>query len=128
MSVSYHCIVNSLVLVAILFFTLGISSFYVNHKNPAFEKIKNELDDSKRNLSSIQSDLSSFKTSTADQQSSIFSSIQNINNTLIDTINSNKGIESIIVLTNKELTALKDELKNRSNKANAADAKSRAAD
>jgi hypothetical protein len=128
MSVSYHCIVNSLVLVAVLFFPLGISSFYVNHKNPVLEKIESELMDSKRNLSSIQSDLNSFKTSTTDSQSTIFSSIQSINNSLIDTIKSNKEIESKIVLTNKELTALKDELKKRSNKANSADAKSRAAD
>ncbi len=128
MSVSYHCIVNSLVLVAVLFFSLGISSFFVNHENPTLEKIENELKDSKRNLSSLQSDLSSFKTSTTDSQSSIFSSIQNINNTLIDTIKGNKEIESKILQTNKELNELKDEIKKRSNKANAAGVKSRAAD
>jgi hypothetical protein len=128
MSASYHCIVNSLVLVAVLFFSLGVSSFFVNHKNPALEKIEIEVNDIKKSYSSVQSDLSSFKRSTADSQSSIFSSIQNINDTLIDTIKGKKELESKIVLTNKELNELKDELKENSNKANAADAKSHAAD
>ena len=86
------------------------------------------MDDSKRNLSSIQSDLSSFKISTADQQSSIFSSIENINSALIDIIKGNNRLELSIIETDRELTALKDELKNQSNKANATDSKSRAAD
>lgn len=128
MSVSYHCIVNSLVLVAVLFFTLGISSFYINHKSPVLEEIKSELNNSKSNISSIQSDFSSFKTSIFDQQSSIYSTIQDINNTLTDTIKANKEYETDIIEINYKLNSLKNEIKNSSNKANAADAKRRAAD
>jgi hypothetical protein len=128
MSVSYHCIVNSLVLVAILFFTLGVSSFYVNHRDKSYEEIKNEIDLTQKKLSLIQSDLSSFKTNTASQQTSIFSSIQDINNLIVDNIQHSKEVEERIYETKNELFALKDEIIKRSNKANSADAKSRAAD
>ena len=111
-----------------MFFTLGISSFYVNHKNPSIEEIRSELNNSKRTLSSIQSDLSSYKKSTADQQAYILSFIQSTYTTIVDTIKTNKTLEYNVIKIYNELAALKNEMKNSSNKANAADAQSRAAD
>jgi len=128
MSVSYHCIVNSLVLVAILFFTLGVSSFYVNHKDKAFERTRSEIDIAQKQLSSIESDLSSFKNNTFAYQESIFSSIRDINNSIIDNTQNSKELEVRISETKSELSALKNEIIRRSNNANSADAKNGAAD
>lgn len=128
MSVSYHCIVNSLVLVAILFFTLGVSSFYVNHKDKSFERIRIEIDIEQKKLISIQSDLSSFKTNMTAHQASISSSMQDINNSIIDNTQYSKELEVRISETKSELCALKNEIAKRSNNANTADAKNGAAD